>query len=380
LHQADFSDGYLDTFVTKLDANGAIEFSTYLGVAANDAGAAIALDAQGNAYVTGEQRAAYGPEVFVRKFAANGSQELYSAVFGAAERGFDKGSTPHAIAVDSQGSAYITGRTNSIVFPMVNAFQATCSEKDDYDCTNDDAFVSKLNPAGDALMFSTYLGGSSSDAGFGGDEGWSIGVDALGYVTVAGQTLAANFPVKNALQPAKQGAENFTDAFITRFTPQGDALVYSTYLGGEDWEEVHGLAVDASGNAYLTGLTSSDNFPVSADAPQPTIGPGICFYGSIERYCYDGFVTALSATGEARWSTYLGGSKEDIANAIALAGEDVVIAGQTGSSNFPTTADSFQHVKALNEDGFVVRLGTGEAPPPPPPPSDYKVFIPAVTR
>lgn len=380
LQQADFSNGFEDTFATKLSASGAIQFSSYLGVASNDHGNDIAVDPQGNPYIVGRAGAQFGPEVFVRKLAANGSRQIYQGFFGAAERGFDKGSSGQAITIDSDGNAYITGRTNSIIFPVVDPFQATCRESDELDCTGDDAFVAKLNPAGNALLWSTYLGGSSagSTISSGSDEGHDIAVDRLGNIYVTGQTFATDFPVKNAAQPAKSGPGNFADAFVAKFTPQGDALIYATYLGGQAWEEAHGIAVDAAGNAYIAGMTSSDDFPASDDAVQPAIGPGICINGSTERYCYDGFVAALSATGARMWSTYLGGNDDDSANGIAIdpAG-GLYVAGKTESADMPATAGSFQPSKALSDDGFIIKLGAAN---PGNPPGSQRVSLPLIMR
>jgi hypothetical protein len=380
LRMSDFSAGFIDTFATKLNTNGGLAFSTYLSFDVNDQGNAITVDGQGNAYITGEAGAQFGPQVFAHKLAADGSALLYGVVFGAAERGFDKGSSGHAIAVDGDGNAYITGRTNSIVFPVVNAFQAACSEDDGIDCTGDDAFVAKLNADGDALLYSTYLGGSSagSNIGSGSDEGWGIAVDAQGNIYVAGTTFATDFPVVNAFQAVKAGADNFADAFIAKFAPAGDALAYATYLGGEAWDETHGIAIDSTGNVFVAGLTSSDNFPVSANTIQGTIGPGICIVGSTERFCYDGFVTAFGPTGSRLWSTYLGGSNDDLVNGIAYAAGNVYVAGKTESFNLPTTAGSFQPNKALNADAFVVKIGTGSVPPPPT--FTHHLFLPAILR
>jgi hypothetical protein len=195
---------------------------------------------------------------------------------------------------------------------------------------------------------------------------------------VIGQTFAADFPVENAAQPAKSGPDNFSDAFVAKFTPQGNALIYATYLGGEAWEEAHGIGVDAAGNAYIAGMTSSEDFPSSADAVQPAIGPGICINGSGERYCYDGFVTALNATGARMWSTYLGGKNDDIANGIAIApAGGLFIAGKTESTDMPATTGTFQPNKALNDDGFVIKLGAAS---PGNPPMSPRVYLPLIVR
>lgn len=379
LAMSDFSAGFIDTFAAKLNANGSLAFSTYLSFDVNDQGNAIVLDSQGNAYITGETRATFGPQVFAHKLAADGSAQIYGVVFGWADRGFDKGSSGYAIAVDANGNAYITGRTNSIVFPVVDAFQTRCSEDDGIDCTGDDAFVTKLNADGTTILYSTYLGGSSlgSSTGSGNDEGRGIAVDAQGSIYVAGQTFAPDFPVKNAFQSTKAGLDNFTDGFLVKFAPAGNALEYGTYLGGEAWEEIHGLAIDGAGNAYVAGFTSSNNFPASNDALQAQIGQGICIVGSTQRFCYDGFVAAFNATGSRVWSTYFGGSDDDIVNGLAYANGNVYVAGKTSSFNLPTTVGVFQPNKALNEDAFVVKIGTGGSTPPPLP---HHVYLPMTVR
>lgn len=341
-----------DTFVAKLAATGTLLRSGYLGSSVHDLGYAIALDAQGDAYVAGEVAATYGPESFVRKIKADMSENLYSAYFGSAKRGFDKGTSVRAIAVDQQGNAYVTGRTNAILSDTDDGgFQPFCTQYDGVDCTFDDALIVKLNAAGNAIPFFTYLGGH------GNDIGTAIAIDPQGNILVTGYTFAADFPTKDAMQPAKRGLDNFTDAFVTKLTPQGDALVYSTYLGGDAWEEGHSLAVDGAGNAYVVGMTNSpDNFPISADAPQPTLR-GICSGGSASRTCYDGFATKLTAAGALMWSTFLGGTDDDQANGVVVDGNgNVYVVGSTESSGFPTTTGVVQANKSLSDDAFVLKI------------------------
>ncbi len=354
--------GNSDTIVTKLNATGALIHSGYLGLDVYDNGYGIAVDAQGNAYVTGDAAATYGPEAFVKKIKADMSAVLYEAYFGAAKRGFDKGTSARAIAVDTAGNAYVTGRTNARFSEEDDGgFQPFCTEFDGIDCTFDDAMMIKLNPAGDSVLYYTYLGGEDSDIGT------AIAVDKDGNILVAGYTFAANFPVQNAMQSQKRGQDNFADAFVTKFNPAGTALIYSTYLGGEFWEEAHGLTVDKDGNAYVVGMTNSpDDFPVSTDAPQPALGNGICNVGSTERYCYDGFATKLTAAGALAWSTYLGGSADDLANGVAVDGNgNAYVVGSTESQSFPVTNGVAQSSKGLNDDAFLVKVGTGSAQPTP---------------
>src|SRR5439155_566034 len=204
-----------------------------------------------------------------------------------------------------------------------------------------DAFVTNLNATGSALVYSTYLGGSSND------QGNAIAVDASGSAYVTGETLSTNFPTTlGAIQPTFAGV---IDAFVTKLNPAGGALVYSTYLGGSDDDEGLGIALDASGSAYVTGFTGSTNFPTTAGAFQPTLAGGP-----------DAFVTKLNPAGSAPllYSTYLGGSAEDEAFGIAVdAAGSAYLTGQTDSTNFPTTKRAFQKAHAGGQfDAFVAKI------------------------
>jgi hypothetical protein len=175
---------------------------------------------------------------------------IYSTYLGGSN--FDSGS---GIAVDSFGNAYVTGFTHSMNFPTANALQATLAGFQN-------AFVTKINPGGSALIYSTYLGGNSFEVGS------SIAVDSFGNVYVTGYTASTDFPSVNARQSTLAGPQN---AFVTKINPSGSALVYSTYLGGNGSDDGYGIAVDAPGNAYVTGYTQSTNFP-TVNALQPTYG------------------------------------------------------------------------------------------------------------
>jgi beta-propeller repeat-containing protein len=256
-----------------------------------------------------------------------------------------------AIAVDADGNAYVTGATNNPGFPTTTgAFESAFPGGfDPY------AFVTKLNPSGSALVYSTYLG-----SGSGYNFGRGIAVDAAGNAYVAGETQSSSFPTTpGAFQRAQAGTSG--NAFVTKLDPTGSALVYSTYLGGSSYDTGTGIAVDSDGNAYITGNASSDNFPTTLGAFQPTYsGHG------------DAFVTKLNPTGSMLvYSTYLGGSGSgtgglsgsDNGNGIAVdAGGNAYVTGRTFSADFPTTAGAFQTTFCESGTPFVTKLDpTGSA-------------------
>lgn len=237
--------------------------------------------------------------------------------------GGTKGNTAYSVAVDGGGNAYITGSTTSTDFPTKNPIQTSSPG-------NADAFVAEINPAGTGLVYSTYLGGKGTDFAF------SIAVDTLGNAYVAGTTGSSNFPVTaGAFQTTcGGGCSNGTpDAFVTKLNSTGSALVYSTFVGGSGDDRGYAMAIDSTGEAFITGKTSSADFPATTGAFQ-TIRPGTT---SI-------FVTKLNAAGSALvYSTYLGGSAVDQANAIDLDPfGDAYVAGLSTSTDFPTTTGAFQ--------------------------------------
>ena len=345
-------------FVTKLNSTGtALVYSTYLGNGGNffaDIGG-IAVDREGNAYVTGTAsgpgfptqnpfQSAYGgggfcsarrycSDAFVTKLNATGSTLVYSTYLGGSYE--DNG---YGIAVDKKGNAYVTGYTFSTDFPTKNPFQAGLQN-------SPDAFVTKLDATGSALVYSTYLGGRNTDYGS------SIAVDKKGNAYITGQTLSSNdipFPLQNPFQAASNG---FSDAFVTKLDATGSALVYSTYLGGSDAETGSGIVVDRWGNAYVTGYTTSSDFPTQ-NPFQAANGGGS-----------DAFVTKLDQTGSALvYSTYLGGSsgatnaQQEGGSSIAVGrGGNAYIVGTTYSSDFPTQ-NPFQATLVGPSDAFVTKL------------------------
>jgi hypothetical protein len=289
-----------------------LNYSTYLGGSGNDQGLAIAVDPSGGAYVTGETLSSNFPtmnalqptkgsvsrDAFVTKLSNDGTALVYSTYLGG--NGTDIG---HGIAVDGFGNAYVTGETNSTNFPLANPVQNFCA------CSSSthDVFVTKLNSAGNALVYSTYLGGSADDVGL------AIAVDSAGSAYVTGNTSsssAGGFPTSaGAFERCLSGAcpGLVRAAFVTKFHTTG-FIIYSTYLGLRAVAtQGHGIAVDASGNAYVTGYTNSSNFP-TRNPLQPTNA------GS-----RDAFVTKLNNSGsDLVYSTYLGGFSDEEGNAIGV--------------------------------------------------------------
>ncbi|MBI4468212.1 MAG: SBBP repeat-containing protein [Acidobacteria bacterium] len=268
--QPAYGGGGVDAFVAKLNPSGAaLIYSTYLGGSLNDAGRSIAADAAGNAYVTGftvstnfpianALQPVYGGganDCFVAKLNPGGSALVYSTYLGGTLQ--DQG---RSIAIDTTGNAYLAGNTGSADFPSVNAFQPV------FGGGATDAFVAELNPRGSALIYSSYLGGAGADTGSG------IAVDTAGNAHIAGRTASTNLPTLNALQPVYGGGA--FDHFVAKLNVSGSALIYSTYLGGSDNENaLYTNAVDAAGNHYVTGQTSSTNLPL-ANPLQPAYGGG----------------------------------------------------------------------------------------------------------
>ncbi len=348
-----YRGGDYDGFVSKLSADGsALLYSTYLGGAANDSGNGIAVDSAGNVYVTGGtrsdtdfpitpdafQRFPNGQlEAFVTKLdptRAGPASLIYSTFLGGL--GLDRGTS---IAVDSAGNAHVTGRTESPDFPTRNPLQPNYGG-------SADAFVTKLNATGTDLIYSTFLGGSGLDVGAG------IAVDSAGNAYLAGETTSGNFPTRNAFQATPGGG---SDSFVAQLDPTGTALVYSSYLGGSSTDRAHSIALDSTGKVYVTGETSSGNFPV-VDAFQATSGGA-----------KDAFVAKFdpSKAGAASliYSSYLGGSADETAFGIAVnSAGDAWVAGQTASStNFPTVNPVQGTYGGGAADAFVARITSASA-------------------
>jgi hypothetical protein len=400
------ANGDFNAFITKLNPTGtALVYSTYLGGSglptdtpdSGDQGNAIAADAGGNAYVTGAtfstdfpvtpgafQTTNSGESAFVTKLNPTGTALVYSTYLGPVGNNQGRGQ-PSFLAVDGPGNAYVTGATSASDFPVTAGAYQTTNHAAAEGFNN--VFVTKLNPAGTALVYSTYLGGSGGSC-CAGDLASGVAVDSSGKVYVTGTTQSTDFPVTpGAFQTMNHGeAHNLPNAFITELNPAGTALVYSTYLGGSGGvinlsatlaelagDQASGLAIDSSDNAYVTGSTASSDFPVTAGAYQTT-NHDQCSSGCIGGY--NAFITELNSTGSALvYSTYLGGNginpndfvgvavfgQGDQANALAVdSSGNVYVTGSAQSYDFPVTPGAFQTtVNSRGGNPFVAKLTMG---------------------
>lgn len=327
-----------DAFFSKLNSSGSLTFSTYLGGSNDETAEGIALDSSNNAYVTGTTNGDSGTDnfpvsnarqstfgggsndAFVTKFNSSGGV-VYSSYLGG-----NGSELAGGIAVDSSGNTYVTGGTTSTNFAIMSPYQATRKGARDI-------FVTKLTSSG-ALAYSTYLGGSDEDNASG------IAIDSDGNFIVTGTTISADFPTKN---PYLTFTDGFEHVFVTKFNSTGK-LVYSTYLGGDITDFAGGIAVDAWGNAYVTGNTYSDDFP--------TLYPKQSNSGGSS----DAFITQLTFDGSLGFSTYLGGSDDDYGTAIAVdTGGNVYLTGYTLSTDFPTTSPA-QGSNAGGNDAILAKL------------------------
>jgi uncharacterized protein (TIGR03437 family) len=409
-----------DIVVAKFTPSGnALVFYTYVGGAGINEVQALVLDAGGNAYATGFTQSSNFPTKnppqpiygggfwngIVFKISSSGKL-VYSTYLGGSTQ--DQGA---GIAVDASGSAFVVGNTNSIDFPVNNAIQPRIVGRPS-------AFLTKLSPAGDRLLFSTYLGGSGRSWGNGltldvsgnpilvgqtestdfplqnplqssllsqhgspfngfvtklssaGDKILystyfcavaqaaltRVALDSGGAIYVLGNTTTGGFPVKNPIQTTFGGG--LTDLILAKFTPAGDSIVYATYLRGIDRDFAGDLAVDRDGTVYITGTTYSPDFPTK-NSMQP-------FAGSTHGFKCDAFIVKISPSGSLVYSTIVGGNGGDFGSGVALDSRGAVhVAGATTSYDFPTKNPLQAEFGGGPNDMFYLRLSPDIAPPPP---------------
>ncbi len=321
-YQASLAYNY-DGFVAKLDSSGSsLIYSTYLGGTYNDAAYALAIDSGGCLYVTGDVdsynfptvnpyqagKAGSADDIFVTRFSSTGSFLLFSTFLGGANDDYALG-----IALNPSGTICLGGVTDSYDFPVAGSFQ------DEFGGGSSDAFVCALSSTGSSLVFSTYLGGEY------GDGCNRLAVASDGCIFVDGYTASEAFPTTAAYQPSFGGGD--VDAFVAKFSSTGSAVVFSTYLGGDDQDVAYGIAVGSGDVVCVTGYTVSDNFPTRHPYQSTRNGEGL-----------DAYLTGFDAAdGSLIYSTYWGGSENDAANSVTLdPGSRIYLAGKTASSDFPT--------------------------------------------
>jgi hypothetical protein len=328
----------LDGFVTKLSPDGSdVLYSTFLGGTGFDIAMGLAVDPAGGIYIVGHTTSTDFPlvnafqterhgdsDVWIAKLDAAGSL-VYSTYYGGAS--FESGM---AIAVGPTGAVYVTGTTGSEDLPGATGFQQANAGG------FADGFVLKISPDGSGPAYATYLGGSDDEFVSG------IAVDAADHALIAGNTGSLDFPIAAAFQPAYGGG--FRDAFVSKLSPDGAELVVSSYLGGFDRDSAIGIALDQAGSIYLTGTTSSYDFPLS-NAYQPYRSGGSS----------DAFVTRVNADGSIDYSTFFGGDGHDAAATITVDAEgNIHIAGETDSFMFPLVRPVQDQVNGF--DAFYARF------------------------
>ncbi len=341
-----------NAFAAKLNSSGTdLVYSTYLGGSIYDEGFGIGVDSSENAYIIGTTSSNDFPvtpgafqttpgsingNAFVTKLNPTGTALVYSTFLGGSGNSVAIGDVGYAIAVDSFGNAYLTGQSTSTDFPVTpGVYQTTLGS------AKGNVFVTKLNPTGTALVYSTFLGGSGNSTDL-GDVGYAIAADSFGNAYLTGQANSANFPVTPGVYQSKP-ASGYGNAFVAKLNPAGKALIYSTYLGGNGagimylGDEGLGIAVDGLGNAYVSGSTASSNFPTTPGAYQASWG------GSLR----SNFWSLFNTSGNLIYSTYWGGTAsgdiEDDGAQIALDGSGAVyVGGGTYDSDFTITAGVYK--------------------------------------
>jgi outer membrane protein assembly factor BamB len=342
-------NGYYDVFITKITpAGNELVYSTFLGGAGVDDSWDMALDLAGNTYLTGYTWSSNFPtsadaydktltgsrDIFVTKLSPTGNTLIYSTYLG----GWGGANYGWGIAVDEVGYAFITGFTTSMYFPTTaGAYDRTYNG-------NDDIFITKLSQSGNALIFSTFIGGT------GNDDGRDITLDIQGNVCIVGKTGSSNFPITSNAYDATHNGDS--DVIITILSNLGNALIYSTFIGGASLDWGNAITFDPTGAIYITGTTSSEEYPITTDAYDPTPNGD-----------WDVFITKLTTDSGLIYSTFLGGSNVDYSLDIKIDTNGYIyLAGYTSSSNFPTTPGAYDRTYNGNGDFFITKMLLGEQP------------------
>jgi hypothetical protein len=340
--------GNYDIFVSKFNSNGSnLIFSTYIGGSTHDHCNDIVVDSNGNSYITGYTNSTNfittpgvyqtsndgNNDVFVLKLNSSGTSVLFSTLLGGSAGDFGR-----SLALDENGNIYLTGLTQSLNFDITTgSYQNSNGDGGVYG----DAFLTKLNPSGTNLIYSTYLGGNNHD------EANDISIDTNGNAYLIGTTMSLDFDL--GPNPYQSSIEGTQDVFVTKVNSTGNSIIYSTYLGGAGIETGYGIVIDQNNNAYLVGTTTSSDFDITAS----------CYQSNYEGST-DLFITKLNHLGTGLiYSTYLGGSGNDTGFGIFLDNNNnAVVVGSTSSSNFDTTPNGFQTIYDGSQDAFVSMLNS----------------------
>lgn len=314
-----------------------ITWASYFGSANSDSGDAVAADSTGNIYITGSTISTFGDaNVYVAKLNPSGTTAIYTTVFSTASYPASDDDLAHAIAVDSTGSVYVAGETASQDFIADGTYITRTAQSGVAH-----VFITKLDSTGQNLVYSHYVAAGGSEIAYG------LAVDASTNAYITGATTSADFPVTTGTaQSVRPGG---VDAFVMRFDSTG-ARTYGTFLGGSGSDYGYAIAVDSSGNAFIAGSTNSTNFPLTTGSYQSKISGG-----------YDAFVTKLAPGGTLVYSTYLGGTGDDIGYGIAVDSSGAAyITGEAGTADFPTLNGFQTTFGGGSGDVFVAKLnGSG---------------------
>ena len=339
--------------------------STFLGGSSYNYANVIAVDSSGDIYVAGNTSSSdfpittgaydtayngsdsYGSgDTFVSKLNGDLASLIASTYLGGSSSEY-----ANSIAVDKDGNIYVSGYTLSADFPAISSCYDTSYNGGDY---GGDAFVSKLNGNLTSLMASTYVGGTNSDYSY------SIAIDSNGNICMTGQTDSSDFPITTGTYDTSSDPSGYNDAFVSRLNSDLTTLLASTFLGGTNGEGGNSITIDTDGNIYVTGWTSSSNFPTTTDAYDTSYNGNDYTLGDGNYYGHDIFVSKLNSDlTNLLASTYLGGSEQDYVNSIAIdSGGDIYVAGRTWSSNFPTTSGAYDTSYAYNgqTEAYVSKL------------------------
>jgi Beta-propeller repeat len=370
------NNGVLAKFNTNLE----LVFSTYANMTMVTGGQNVALDAQGNIYLTGQRYNLSRRDLIVQKYNSNGQQLLYERIWEWSDDSTSE--IGRGIAVQPDGTAAISGEVSGYdsTFPVTSdAAQKICGRElalgNAQDC-DEDALIVLLNPDG-TTRYASYLGGN------GDDRGVDIALDSLGGAVLVGTTFANDFPTTAGALKTKCHAIQacYYDTFVARFDTNGK-ISYSTYLNSTDESALEFSAqvvAGANGSVTVLGYTSGQQFPIQ-QALQPALNAVPCIGSIFTRFCYDSFLTTFAPDGSVQFSSYLGGNGDDEPAALAYAPDGTLyLVGSTVSRDFPLTSNAQQRNLSGGSDVFLARMrlsgGGGNTPQLP-----YNVHLPLAQR